>query len=248
MRSRRGRIVSMKRSLARGLLALIMLAACTAGLAQSDPFEARRLQMVRQDIEGRGIRDTLVLNAMRKVPRHLFVEESLRSQAYNDYPLPIGERQTISQPYVVALMTEALRLKGGERVLEVGTGSGYQASILAEIAKEVFTIEIRPELYEKTRDKLEKMGYRNIRAKLGDGYLGWPEHAPFDAIIITASTDRMPPPLFYQLKEGGRMIMPLGSTTFHQKLTLVTKKQGKAEVKELDPVAFVPLVREGQSK
>jgi len=204
--------------------------------------------MVRQDIEARGIKDALVLNAMRKVPRHLFVEESLRQQAYNDHPLPIGEGQTISQPYVVALMTEALRLKGGERVLEVGTGSGYQAAVLAEIASDVFTIEIRPKLYARTSEKLRELGYKNIHAKEGDGYRGWPEHAPFDAIIITASTERIPPPLIDQLKEGGRMIVPLGSTTSYQRLTLVTKKGGKAEVKELDSVAFVPLIGEGRKK
>ncbi len=229
-------------------LALLLLAVCGVAKAQPDPFEARRLQMVKQDIEARGIKDALVLNAMRKVPRHLFVEESLRRQAYNDHPLPIGEGQTISQPYVVALMTEALRLKGGERVLEVGTGSGYQAAVLAEIVKEVFTIEIRPELYARTVKKLRELEYKNIHAKEGDGYRGWPEHAPFDAIIITASAERIPPPLIDQLKEGGRMIMPLGSTTSYQKLILVTKKGGKAEVKELDSVAFVPLVGEGRKK
>ena len=173
--------------------------------AQPDPYEARRLQMVEQDIQARGIKDALVLKAMRKVQRHLFVEPSLWPKAYNDYPMPIGEGQTISQPYVVALMTEALALRGGERVLEVGTGSGYQAAILAEIVKEVFTIEIRPELYAKTREKLQKLGYKNIHLRQGDGYLGWPEYAPFDAIIVTASPNHLPPPLLTQLKEGGRL-------------------------------------------
>ncbi len=216
--------------------------------AQPDPFEARRLQMVEQDIEARGIKDALVLKAMRKVQRHLFVEQSLWPKAYNDHPLPIGDGQTISQPYVVALMTEALALRGDERVLEVGTGSGYQAAILAEIVKEVFTIEIRPEIYTKTRDRLQKLGYKNIHLKQGDGYLGWPEYAPFDAIIVTASANHIAPPLLAQLKEGGRLIMPLGSTTFYQNLTLVTKRLGKVEVKELGAVAFVPLVGEGQKK
>ncbi len=215
---------------------------------QPDPFEARRLQMVEQDIEARGVKDALVLKAMRKVQRHLFVEQSLWPKAYNDHPLPIGDGQTISQPYVVALMTEALALRGDERVLEVGTGSGYQAAILAEIVKEVFTIEIRPEIYTKTRDRLQKLGYKNIHLKQGDGYLGWPEYAPFDAVIVTASANHIPPPLLTQLKEGGRLIMPLGSTTFYQNLTLVTKRLGKVEVKELGAVAFVPLVGEGQKK
>ena len=204
--------------------------------------------MVRQDIEARGVKDALVLKAMRKVQRHLFVEQSLWPKAYNDHPLPIGEGQTISQPYVVALMTEALALRGSERVLEVGTGSGYQAAVLAEIVKEVFTIEIRPELYAKTRERLRELGYQNIHTKQGDGYLGWPEYAPFDAIIVTASPNHIPPPLLTQLKEGGRLIIPLGSTVGYQNLTLVTKKRGKIEVKELGSVAFVPLIGEGQKK
>jgi protein-L-isoaspartate(D-aspartate) O-methyltransferase len=217
-------------------------------VAQLDPYQARRLQMVEQDIERRGVKDALVLKAMRKVQRHLFVEESLWPKAYNDHPLPIGEGQTISQPYVVALMTEALALRGYERVLEVGTGSGYQAAILAEIVKEVFTIEIRPEIYTKVRERLQKLGYQNIRTKQGDGYLGWPEYAPFDAIIVTASPNHIPPPLLTQMKEGGRLIIPLGRTTFYQNLTLVTKRRGNVEVKELGSVAFVPLVGEGQKK
>jgi protein-L-isoaspartate(D-aspartate) O-methyltransferase len=225
-----------------------MLALCSLALAQSEPFEKRRLQMVEQDIQGRGVKDALVLKAMRRVQRHLFVEESLWPGAYNDYPLPIGGGQTISQPYVVALMTEALGLRGSERVLEVGTGSGYQAAVLAEIVKEVFTIEIRPELYANARDRLQKLGYRNVHVKQGDGYLGWPEHAPFDAIIVTASPDHIPPPLLAQLKEGGRLIIPLGSTVYYQNLTLVTKRQGKLETRELGSVAFVPLVGEGQKK
>ncbi len=232
-------------SLSTGILIFVI---CNVALAQSDPFEARRMQMVQQDIEARGIKDKLVLQAMRKVKRHLFVDEAQRQQAYNDYPLPIGEGQTISQPYVVALMTEALALKGNERVLEVGTGSGYQAAILAEIVKEVFTIEIRPGLYAKTRELLQKLGYQNIRIKQGNGYLGWPEYAPFDAIIVTASPNHIPPPLLAQLKEGGRLIIPLGSTVFNQSLTLVTKRRDKLEVKELGSVAFVPLIGDTQKK
>lgn len=238
----------MRRFLPYATLGLFILAMCNAALAQPDPFEARRLQMVKQDIEARGVKDALVLKAMRKVQRHLFVEKSLWPMAYDDHPLPIGEGQTISQPYIVALMTEALALRGNERVLEVGTGSGYQAAILAEIVKEVFTIEIRPEIYTKVRERLQKLGYQNIRTKQGDGYLGWPEYAPFDAIIVTASPNHIPPPLLTQMKEGGRLIIPLGRTTFYQNLTLVTKKGGKVEVKELAPVAFVPLIGEGQKK
>jgi protein-L-isoaspartate(D-aspartate) O-methyltransferase len=230
------------------MLGLLVLLMCHSAPAQSDPYEARRHQMVTQDIQGRGIKDARVLEAMRKVPRHLFVKESLRPQAYNDHPLSIGEGQTISQPYVVALMTEAIALQGGERVLEVGTGSGYQAAVLAEIAKEVYTIEIRPELYVKAGETLQKLGYKNIHLKQGDGYLGWPEYAPFDAVIVTASPNRVPPPLLTQLKEGGRLIIPLGSSRFDQNLTLFTKRGGKLEVKELGGVAFVPLVGEGQRK
>jgi protein-L-isoaspartate(D-aspartate) O-methyltransferase len=230
------------------VVGLVMFALCNAAMVGPDTFEKRRLQMVEHDIEARGIKDTLVIKAMRKVERHLFVEPSLWPKAYNDYPLPIGEGQTISQPYVVALMTEALALRGNERVLEVGTGSGYQAAILAEIAKEVCTIEIVPELYASAHKTLQKLGYRNIRTKQGDGYRGWPQHAPFDAIIVTASADHIAPPLIEQLKEGGRLIIPLGSTVFSQNLTLVTKRGSKLEVKELGSVAFVPLVGEGQKK
>ena len=204
--------------------------------------------MVKHDIEGRGVKDRLVLQAMTKVQRHLFVAESQRQHAYNDHPLPIGEGQTISQPYVVALMTEALRLTGVERVLELGTGSGYQAAVLAEIVKEVYTIEIRQGLYTMVRDRLQKLGYRNVQVKLGDGYSGWPEHAPFDAIIVTAAANHIPPPLITQLKEGGRLIIPLGSTTFSQNLMLLTKEKGKQKMTELGGVRFVPLVGEAQKK
>jgi protein-L-isoaspartate(D-aspartate) O-methyltransferase len=231
-------------------MTLLLLFLCETGpaLAASDEFEARRLQMVKEDIEARGVKDKLALDAMRKVPRHLFVEESQRRQAYNDYPLPIGEGQTISQPFVVALMTEALRLTGGERALELGTGSGYQAAVLAEIVKEVYTIEIRQGLYTMVRDRLQKLGYRNVQVKLGDGYFGWQEHAPFDAIIVTAAANHIPPPLIAQLKEGGRLIIPVGSTVFSQNLMLLTKEKGKQKMTELGGVRFVPLVGEAQKK
>ena len=213
-----------------------------------DPYEAKRARMVEQDIKARGIKDPKVLQAMGSVPRQYFVDLSQADKAYNDHPLPIGEGQTISQPYVVALMTEALGLKGHERVLEIGTGSAYQAAILASIVKEVYTIEIRKRLYEMSRERLNRMGYKNVSVRHGDGYLGWPEMAPFDAIIVTASANHIPPPLLAQLKEGGRLILPLGSTVFHQNLTLVTREKGFNRIKELGGVAFVPMMGEVQKK
>lgn len=213
-----------------------------------DPYEAKRARMVEQDIKARGIKDPKVLQAMGSVPRQYFVDLSQADKAYNDHPLPLGEGQTISQPYVVALMTEALGLKGHERVLEIGTGSAYQAAILASIVKEVYTIEIRKRLYEMSRERLAKLGYKNVSVRHGDGYFGWPEMAPFDAIIVTASANHIPPPLLAQLKEGGRLILPLGSTVFHQNLTLVTREKGTNRIKELGGVAFVPMMGEAQKK
>ena len=204
--------------------------------------------MVERDIKGRGIEDKNVINAMSKVQRHLFVDESQWSKAYNDHPLPIGEGQTISQPYVVALMTESAVLKGDERVLEVGTGSGYQAAILAEIVKEVYTIEIKQGLYEKVRERVQKLGYKNTQVRHGDGYFGWEAHAPFDVIMVTASANHIPPPLLAQLKEGGRLIIPLGSTVFYQNLTVVKKEKGRHTIKELGGVAFVPMTGQAQKK
>ena len=218
------------------------------GALAADPYLAKRQTMVEQDIKGRGIRDRKVLEAMGKVPRHLFVGVLQKGQAYGDHPLPIGEGQTISQPYVVALMTEALRLKPTDRVLEIGTGSGYQAAVLAELVQEVYSIEIRKPLADMAEKRLRELGYRNVEVKYGDGYFGWPEHAPFDAIIITAAANHIPPPLIRQLKEGGRLILPLGSTTFSQTLTLVTKKGGELTVEELGAVAFVPMTGEAQKK
>jgi protein-L-isoaspartate(D-aspartate) O-methyltransferase len=214
-----------------------------------DPYRAKRMDMVGQQIRGRGVRDARVLAAMEKVPRHLLVDRSLRPGAYSDHPLPIGEGQTISQPYVVALMTEELRLSQNDRVLEIGAGSGYQAAILAEIVKEVFTIEIRKGLAERAAERLKDLGYRNIRVKYSDGYFGWQEHAPFDAIIITAAVNHIPPPLLKQLKEGGRLILPLGSTVFYQTLTLVKKKKGgDLSVEQKGEVAFVPMIGEARKK
>jgi protein-L-isoaspartate(D-aspartate) O-methyltransferase len=213
-----------------------------------DPYEAKRARMVEQDIKARGIKDPKVLQAMGSVPRQYFVDLSQTDKAYNDHPLPIGEGQTISQPYVVALMTEALGLKGHERVLEIGTGSAYQAAVLAGIVKEVYTIEIRKGLYEMSRERLVRLGYKNVSVRHGDGYFGWPEMAPFDAIIVTASANHIPPPLLAQLKEGGRLILPLGSTVFHQNLTLVTREKGTNRIQELGGVAFVPMTGEAQKK
>ncbi len=224
----------------------ILLTTAATALA-ADPYLARRQAMVEHDLKGRGIWDARVLAIMGKVPRHLFVAERDRNKAYGDFPLPIGEGQTISQPYVVALMTEALKLKPADRVLEVGTGCGYQAAVLAELVRTVYTIEIRKSLADKAAQRLPTLGYRNVQVRYGDGYFGWQEAAPFDAIIITAAVNHIPPPLIKQLKEGGRLILPLGSTTFYQTLTLVTKKKGgELAVEQMGPVAFVPMTGEAQ--
>ncbi len=203
-----------------------------------------RNRMVKEQLIRRGIRDKKVLDVMRKIPRHLFVPAAQRKRAYGDHPLPIGEGQTISQPYVVALMTEALKLKPTDRVLEIGTGSGYQAAVLAETVKDVYTIEIRERLAKRAEELLHELGYKNIKTRYADGYFGWDKHAPFDAIIITASANHIPPPLVEQLKEGGRLIIPLGSTLYFQTLTLVTKKRGELEVEQMGGVAFVPMIGE----
>ena len=229
------------------IVCVMFLCAAWSALA-ADQYLAKRQKMVEQDIKGRGIRDRKVLAAMGKVPRHLFVGNLQRWQAYGDHPLPIGEGQTISQPYVVAFMTEAVGLKPTDRVLEIGTGSGYQAAVLAELVQAVYSIEIRKPLADMAGKRLRELGYRNVTVKYGDGYFGWPEHAPFDAIIITAAANHIPPPLIRQLKEGGRLILPLGSTTFSQTLTLVTKKRGELTVEELGAVAFVPMTGEAQKK
>jgi len=230
-------------------LLLLIVTVLDAGIAYPDDvFEKRRQEMVEKDIKARGVRDPLVLKAMLTVPRHLFVDENQRNRAYNDHPLPIGEDQTISQPYVVALMTQAVGLKGNERVLEIGTGSGYQAAILSGIVKEVFTIEIKKGLYETVRSRLQSLGYTNIQVKHGDGYYGWEAYAPFDVIMVTASANHIPPPLLVQLREGGRLIIPLGSTVFYQNLTLVKKEKGTHTIKELGGVAFVPMTGQVQRR
>ncbi|MBI5408160.1 MAG: protein-L-isoaspartate(D-aspartate) O-methyltransferase [Nitrospirae bacterium] len=211
-----------------------------------DTYTSQRQEMVQEQLAGRGVKDKKVLDAMSKIPRHRFIDESMRSRAYGDHPLPIGEGQTISQPYVVALMTETLKLKPTDRVLEIGTGSGYQAAVLAEIVKEVYSLEIREKLEKKASRLLGELGYKNIKTKFADGYYGWEEYAPFDAVIITASANHIPPPLIKQLKEGGRLIIPLGSTLYYQTLTLVTKKSGELEVEQMGGVAFVPMTGRAQ--
>ena len=206
----------------------------------------RRERMVSEQIEARGITDARVLNAMRRVPRHEFVGEAYKNQAYEDYPLSIGFEQTISQPYIVAYMTEALALKGNEKVLEIGTGSGYQAAVLCELAEQVYTIEIVEPLCRQADSLLHRLDYKNLQVLCGDGYLGWPEHAPFDAIILTAAPIRVPPPLIEQLAEGGRMILPLGR--FSQTLILLTKTKGKLTEERLLPVRFVPMTGRSDEK
>jgi len=214
--------------------------------AQEDPFAGERKRMVQEDLAGRDITDKKVLDAMGKVKRHLFVDKDLWDQAYKDHPLPIGEGQTISQPYVVALMTQALTITPGQKVLEIGTGAGYQAAVLAELTDNVYTIEILPGLAQKAAQRLQALGYVSVKVKCGDGYAGWEEYAPFDAIIITCAATHIPPLLLKQLKIGGKLIMPLGSTFFTQDLTLVIKKEIGNEVTSITGVVFVPMTGKAQ--
>ena len=203
---------------------------------------AARERMVREQIEARDVRDPRTLAAMRKVPRHELVPAGVRARAYEDSPLPIGHEQTISQPYIVAFMTEALGLRGGERVLEVGTGSGYQAAVLAEIAGQVHTIEIVAPLAERARQDLARLGYANVHVRAGDGYLGWPEAAPFDAIIVTAAAPKIPEPLLAQLKDGGRLVIPVGEES--QNLMVLTRTGATFSEQTVLPVRFVPMTGE----
>jgi protein-L-isoaspartate(D-aspartate) O-methyltransferase len=208
-----------------------------------DSEDERRARMVETQIVARGVRDARVLAAMRQVPRHLFVEAKDRAQAYEDHPLPIAGNQTISQPYIVALMTELADLTPNERVLEIGTGSGYQSAVLSRLAGEVYSVEIVPELARASDERLRQLGYKNVTVREGDGYRGWPEHAPFDAILVTAAPDRIPQPLLYQLAPGGRMVIPVGS--FFQELKVLSKdKNGKITEKDILPVRFVPMTGE----
>jgi len=225
--------------LALRLLALTALACSTAPDTEDQAFARAREAMVASQIAARGVRDEPTLRAMRKVPRHLFVPPELRAQAYDDHPLPIGHGQTISQPYIVAFMTEAAGLRGGESVLEIGTGSGYQAAVLSEIAARVHTIEIVAPLAEASAALLKRLGYASVSVRAGDGYQGWPEAAPFDAILVTAAAPRIPEPLKQQLKDGGRIVLPLGDDW--QELVVVTRKGERFEEKRVLPVRFVPM-------
>lgn len=224
------------------IMQLCFLLSALAELKDSELDYAKlREGMIVNQIEARGIKDKRVLAAMRKVERHQFVADQLRRFAYIDSPLPIGEGQTISQPYIVALMTELLELKGDERVLEIGTGSGYQAAILAELCKHVYTIEILKPLATRAKALLEELGYANIAVRCGDGFLGWDEFAPFDGIIVTCAPTEVPPPLIEQLNDGGRLVIPVGGA--YQELRLIEKKEGKLITKIITPVRFVPMLR-----
>jgi len=207
----------------------------------TDETRRAREQMVREQIQARGISSAEVLRAMRSVPRHQFVPQDLIQSAYADHPLPIGEGQTISQPYIVALMTDVLQLKNRDKVLEIGTGSGYQAAVLANLVSEVYTMEIKQKLYQHASNLLEELNYNHITCRHGDGYFGWEDAAPFDAIMITAAVDHIPPPLIKQLKDGGRLVLPLGSPFGYQNLVLVTKRGEDVSVKQITGVLFVPM-------
>lgn len=216
--------------------------------SQDDVYARLRRNMVREQLAARDIMDEKVLDAMEKVPRHLFVGSRYRSQAYEDYPLPIDEGQTISQPYIVAFMTQHLQLKQGDKVLEIGTGSGYQAAVLTHLTDKVYSVEIRKNLAQKAAETLKSLNYDQVNVKWGDGYFGWEEHAPFDAIIVTCAANHVPPPLLHQLKEEGRLVIPLGSTLYFQTLTLITKKKDKPSIRHILGVQFVPMIGEAQKR
>jgi protein-L-isoaspartate(D-aspartate) O-methyltransferase len=225
------------------LAAALLLLGCAAASAE-DPTSARREAMVRDQIQARGVTDPRVLEAMRTVPRHLFIPQELARAAYEDSPLPIGEGQTISQPYIVALMTELLETGPQQRVLEIGTGSGYQAAVLSGLVREVCSIEIKEPLHRRASDTLRRLGCDNVRTRLGDGYFGWPGEPPFDGIMITAAVDHVPPPLLAQLKDGGHLVLPLGNPYSVQSLVVVTKEGDKYTLRHVLGVLFVPLTGE----
>lgn len=222
---------------------LIAVVAGTGARCTQEGYDEARSRMVRDQIVARDVQDTATIRAMSVVPRHRFVPDWLTARAYEDSPLPIGQGQTISQPYIVALMTELIRPHRGQRVLEVGTGSGYQAAVLAVIVDSVFTIEIIPDLARTSRARLRDLGYNNVVVRQGDGYLGWKEHAPFDAILVTAAAEDIPAPLVDQLKDGGVMVIPVGAPGSIQALTLVKKEGANVVTQSLIPVRFVPLTR-----
>lgn len=234
-----------KPSLLATLLSFFLPALALVDAAQvernKDQFVRARRAMIERDLMTRGIRDARVLEAMGSIERELFVPEKLRSLAYEDRPLSIGEGQTISQPYMVAFMTQLLSLKGMERVLEIGTGSGYQTAVLGKLAAEVYSIEIIPKLSDRAKILLVQLGFDNVHLTVGDGFFGWEEQGPFDAILVTAAAPKIPEPLWRQLREGGRLIMPLGAERQTQTLVRVTKSDGKQVVEELTGVVFVPL-------
>jgi protein-L-isoaspartate(D-aspartate) O-methyltransferase len=210
---------------------------------QKDRFQEARERMVTVQIVDRGVKDKAVLEALRKVPRHLFVPEEYINEAYDDNPLPIGYGQTISQPYIVAFMTEVAKPDPSKTVLEIGTGSGYQAAILAELVKKVYSVEIVPELALESAERLKKLGYNNIVVKYGDGYKGWKEFSPFDIVIVTAAAEQVPEPLIEQLAENGRLLIPIGAPNAVQELILLEKKKGRIEKSRLTFVRFVPFKR-----
>jgi protein-L-isoaspartate(D-aspartate) O-methyltransferase len=224
-------------------LALALGVATPAGaeLEHPDGFAAERQRMVEEQIEARGIRDPRVLDALRSVPRQEFVPEARRAEAYADRPLPIGEGQTISQPYIVALMTELAAVGPASKVLEVGTGSGYQAAVLAACGAQVYSIEIVDALAKRAKQDLARLGYAQVHVRSGDGYAGWPEHAPFDAILVTAAAPRVPPALLEQLRVGGRLVIPVGETGREQVLQVHTRTAAGADVRDVVPVRFVPM-------
>lgn len=230
------------------LIGFLFLIGCTPGPSEGTPtaeiYLEERRAMVEHQIEARGVEDSLVLKAMSTVPRHEFVTDEYLDQAYADHPLPIGHGQTISQPYIVALMSAALGVESGDRVLEVGTGSGYQAAVLGEMGLEVYTVEIIPELAEQATERLDQLGYQDVSVLNADGYLGWPEHSPYDAIIVTAAPDHLPQPLGEQLEEGGRLVIPIGPIGAVQTLWQFDKIDGELQATNLGPVRFVPLTRD----
>lgn len=222
----------------------VLFSFCSMLIEQSASFSEKRKEMVKTQLKARGISSEKVLNAFLTVPRHSFVPDEYLRFSYSDQPLPIGEGQTISQPYIVAFMTEVLGIKPGDKILEIGTGSGYQAAILSEMGAEVFSVELIKSLAENAKRKLTDLGYSAIHLKTGDGYLGWPEYAPFDGIVVTCSPTEIPEPLKQQLDEGGRMIIPVGEQFHVQYLCLLEKKNGKILQKNILPVRFVPMVNE----
>lgn len=231
-----------------GTILLFLVPGALAGPVQQSEaarFQPERNRMVSRQIEARGIDDPQVLRAMREVPRHLFVPNQYLDQSYNDHPLPIGSGQTISQPYIVALMTQLAATHPDDVVLEVGTGSGYQAAVLAQLVETVYTVEILQQLGEQASERFKHLGYTNVESRIADGYYGWEEHAPFDAIVVTAAAEHIPPPLIRQLKPGGVMVIPVGNRFQVQTLMLLEKtKEGKVTSRSLLPVRFVPLVGE----